>query len=68
MQVETKDILHAAAVICAGVMANPTSGRLLDSQYERQMLIDQMLQDVRNAVVSTGINIVDSNDSNEDQS
>lgn len=68
MQVETKDMLHAAAVICAGAMTNPASGYLLDSQYTRQSLIGQILNDIHNAIVSMGIMVIDSNNSNKDQS
>ncbi|MDD4081831.1 MAG: hypothetical protein PHD05_00455 [Sphaerochaetaceae bacterium] len=65
MQIKTKDMLQIAAIMCAGIMANPTSGCLLNCLYDRQQLINQVFQDVHNSILSMGIAIIDLNEDKE---
>jgi len=59
------DVMNVAAIMCAGVFANPASGDILHHQYDRQNLIQQMLWDVQSACSVAGITITDESEAME---
>lgn len=59
--IERKDVMNMVAIMCAGVFSNPTSGNIMQDQYGRQQVIQQMIWDTQSAIQAAGIDIIEPN-------
>jgi hypothetical protein len=57
--IERKDAMNMVAIMCAGIFANPAFGNVVANQYDRQLVIQQMIWDVQGAMQSAGIDIIE---------
>jgi hypothetical protein len=60
-KVLTADVLNLAGQAISGIFANPASGNLSTDQHARQVIIQQTIIDIQNALMSIGIIIKDEN-------
>jgi len=59
------DAMNMVAIMCAGVFANPMAHVIINNQYDRQNLIQQMIWDVQTACIGAGITITDESEAME---
>lgn len=52
-------VVQMAATICSGIFSNPCVGNVIQDSWDRQQWIQSVIQDVRSAVIGSGINIED---------
>lgn len=55
-----EEVLQMAATIAAGILSNPVMGSVVLDGWERQQLIQTVIQDTFNIVQNTGIIIKES--------
>jgi len=64
MEIDKETYMNMVAVMCSGALSNPAASYMLTSSYDRQMLVQNILQDVGQGLANAGIVITD-NKANE---
>jgi len=59
------EMMNMVAIMCAGVFANSMAHEIINNQYNRQNLIQQMIWDVQTACIGVGITITDESEAME---
>lgn len=57
-KIKNKDILDMVAIMSAGIFSNPSSSDLIRNPYERQQIIQELIQETYEAIKWAGIDVV----------